>query len=112
MRAAKFRETYWFKMGAATAEQPAVSAEEADPADTLRPVEDRYENPSLSLVDQAEFGLHTGATEALPRIKPVEPVHVPEKALIAEMHGARRIYLGVGALVAAVGAAAAAMMFL
>jgi hypothetical protein len=52
---AKFRETLWFKLG-----------EELESDKVPLPVEDRYlDDGSVSDVDSAAFGLHTGATRPI-----------------------------------------------
>ena len=89
-----FRETLWFKKGllddgAARQEPAGDSARIA--SDTL-PVEDRYnEDGSLLPSDSWVFGVHSGTTQAVETIRPIEPAGVPEQALVAELKTGRRM---------------------
>jgi hypothetical protein len=88
----QFRETLWFK-------KPPIEAEAAPsddkPTDTLRPVQDRYSDfeAPVTRVDSQTYGLHTGRTEALPRLKPVTAgPQVSEHVLAAEFRRMRAWY--------------------
>ncbi len=120
---AKFRETMWFKMGAAgpepTAPPPtddAATGADSDPAvaaNTNRPVEDRYlDDGSLSRADSLAFGMRTGTTEYL-RVMPesLTASSTPRdsaaelRTLVGEMKRTNRRALAViGAGVASMGA--------
>ncbi|MDQ3363858.1 MAG: hypothetical protein M3680_00295 [Myxococcota bacterium] len=121
---AKFRETMWFKMGAAGPEpteaptSDAVTASDADDpteaaaANTNRPIEDRYlDDGSVSRADSLTFGMHTGSKEYL-AVVPESPTasSAPRDAadlrtLVGELKRTRRRALAViGAGVASMGA--------
>src|SRR6185436_1317483 len=60
-----FRETQWFKLGQVEQESQDQHGDDAEPSDTLLPIEDRYSGSSITIEDSLSFGLHTGQTEAI-----------------------------------------------
>lgn len=104
----RFRETLWFKKGSEEDCAPSQGRAEADeqPADTARPIEDRYQATDVSLGDSLMFGVHTGQTQSI-RFKQRKPAtgaiaKVPETVLIAEMKGSRMLLASLAVGVAAV----------
>lgn len=107
-----FRDTLWFKKGAAddearraatgaTGEALAIAT-----ATDLLPVEDRYlDDGSLTSEDSVQFSVRTGKTQAVPRITtpPAEP-RSPERldALVRELSWSRARLAVIGACVAGV----------
>lgn len=93
---AQFRETLWFKKGdldVQAAEQAAAAPDEElhDRADSL-PIEDRYnDDGSVSRADTATYGLHTGGTRWLERLRPTG--ELAADVLVREMKRQRRLYL-------------------
>ena len=104
----RFRPTLWFKKGVLDAEAARCEAEGRAPAaivDSL-PIEDRYlDDGTLEPDDSIDFGVHTGQTQALDRVKSGEGAGIDERLLIGEMKRGRRIYLGLLAAVVIIGAA-------
>lgn len=93
----RFRETLWFKKGLQgnSVEDQAQenSAEEQVPEFEL-PIEDRYnDDGNISPTDTAQFGVHTGTTQAIGTLpRPADDNSVDERLLIREMK--RRSWLG------------------
>jgi hypothetical protein len=105
---AKFRETLWFKKG----ELDAVAAHdpEGPGAADLLPIEDRYrDDGSVSGADTESFGVRSGQTQALDRMKAttrMEPVSAPPPQLVRELKRGRMAVIGALGMSLAVLAAA------
>lgn len=109
-RLKRFRDTLWFKRGALDdeARRSAAPGEAASPtAADLLPVEDRYlDDGSVTHEDSVQFSVHTGRTQAVPRVA-VEPLAAGAKDPLAtvarELSWSRGRLAMLGASVAAVG---------
>ena len=92
----KFRETLWFKKGdldVQAAEQAAAAPDEHlyDKVDSL-PIEDRYaDDGSVSRADTATYGLHTGGTKWLERLR--VDGELASHVLVGEMKRRRWMYV-------------------
>lgn len=114
---AQFRETLWFKRGdLAEHARPEAADAEANaevPRAALLPVEDRYlDDGTITPADRTTFGLHTGTTAYVPRVREAAP---PDDTtadddgvlprLVAEMKRARRRVIAAIGVVAVAGTA-------
>ena len=99
----RFRETLWFKKGemdASAAEHAATDPDVHDKADSL-PIEDRYaDDGSVSAADTASFGLHTGGTRWLEKMRLSGDLQA--HVLVREMKRQRRVYIAMIAAAVAV----------
>jgi hypothetical protein len=113
----RFRDTLWFKKGAqddrARQAEARGEAEPADVPDQL-PVEDRYlDDGSITREDSLAFSVHTGRTQAVPRLTTTAPerkTSVPVDALVRELTWSRRQLAMIGASVAAIVALVAVLV--
>lgn len=84
----RFRETLWFMKGfqGSSVEDAQENTAEQVPEFEL-PIEDRYnDDGNISPTDTAQFGVHTGTTQALGTLPPpADDNSVDERLLIREM---------------------------
>jgi len=97
----QFRETLWFKKLPIEAEAEKAAVSDDAPADTLRPIEDRYRHfgQSVPRLDTQPFGPPPGKTRGLPKIFPEGTggvVRVDESVLAKEFRR-MRVWYGLAA---------------
>ena len=101
---ARFRDTAWFKIGAADLDPPPERP--SQPALPVRPMEERYlDDDTLTTEDSAMFSLRTGTTQPIARRLDVEgPAEVGH--LVDDLKRGR------GPMLAVIGAAMLAVVVL